>query len=77
MAERVPHAAPDDTPPIDSDAVRRTYRLERAKRRARVRRRRATKWATFRFWVVVLALLAASVFLALTVLREVEQLFGL
>jgi anti-sigma-K factor RskA len=77
MAERVRHAAPDDAPPIDPDAVRRAYRLERAKRRARVQRRRASRWATFRFWVVVLALLAASIFLALAVLREVEQLFGL
>lgn len=77
MAERVREAAPPDAPPADPDAVRRAYRLERAKRRARTRRRRATRWASFRFWLVVLALVAASVFLSLTVLREVERLFGL
>jgi hypothetical protein len=77
MAERARHAAPPEAPPLDPDAVRRSYRLERAKRRVRSRRRRASRWASFRFWLVVLGLLAASVFLSLTVLREVEQLFGL
>jgi hypothetical protein len=77
MAERVDDAAPDDAPPIDPDAVRLAYRRERARRRARVRHRRASKWAGFRFWLVLLALLGASVFLTLAILQEVERLFGL
>jgi hypothetical protein len=77
MAERVREAAPDDAPPIDPEAVPRAYRRARARRRARVKHRRATKWASFRFWVVLLALFVASVFLVLTLLREVERLFGL
>jgi hypothetical protein len=76
MAERVREAT-DDAPPIDPEAVPRAYRRERARRRARIKHRRATKWASVRFWVVLLTLLAASIFLMLTLLREVERLFGL
>jgi hypothetical protein len=77
MAERVREVAPDDAPPIDPDAVRVRYRRARAQRRARVKRHRARKWAGFRYWLVLLALVAASVMLVLIVLREVERLFGL
>lgn len=77
MAERARDVAPEDAPPVDPHAVSVRYRREKAKRRARVRHRRATKWAGFRFWLVVLALVAASIFIVLVLLREVEQLFGL
>ena len=77
MAERVREVAPDDAPPIDPDAVRVRYRRARAQRRARVARHRARRWAGFRFWLVLLALVSTSVVLVLTVLREIEQLFGL
>jgi hypothetical protein len=77
MAEPVRDLAPDDAPPIDPDAVRLRYRRARARRRARVKHHRERKWAGFRFWLVIVALVAASVFLVLTILREVERLFGL
>jgi anti-sigma-K factor RskA len=77
MAERVRDVAPDDAPPVDPHAVSARYRRAKAKRRARVKRRRATKWAGFRFWLVLLALVAASVVIVVVILREVEQLFGL
>ena len=64
-------------PPIDPTAVHDAYRLARARRRARERHERATRWAAFRFWLVLVVLVAASVFLAVTFWREVQELFGL
>jgi hypothetical protein len=64
-------------PPIDPTAVHDAYRLARARRRARERHERATRWAGFRFWLILAVLVAASVFLAVTFWREVQQLFGL
>jgi len=77
VAERVREVPSGEGPPVDPDAVDRAYRLHRARRRARLERRRATKRASLRFWVVLVVLLAASVFLAVTIWREVERLFGL
>lgn len=68
---------PDGTPPLDPDAISRSYRLHRARRRARIEHRRRTKRAGARFWVVLVLLVAACVFLALTTWREVGRLFGL
>jgi hypothetical protein len=67
----------DDELPIDPRAVGRAYRLERAKRRAREERQRERRLAALRFAVVVFVLLAACVFLSLTVWQEIERLFGL
>lgn len=67
----------DDVPPYDPVAVDRAYLQERARRRARVERRRAKRRAGLRFWLVVLLLLVASVLLSLTIWREIERLFGL
>ena len=64
-------------PPIDPTAVDDAYRLARARRRARERHERATRWASVRFWFVLAVLVAASVLLAVTFWREVQQLFGL
>ena len=76
MAE--PARAPaHDAPPVDPYAVDRALVLHRARRRARIERRRAQRLAHVRFWVVVVALLALSVFVSLTVWREIQRLFGL
>jgi hypothetical protein len=72
--------APDraaDVPPIDPTAVSRAYRVHRARRRARHERMRAMRRAGIRFWVVLLLLLAASIVLAVTFWRQVQELFGL
>jgi hypothetical protein len=66
-----------DVPPIDPTAVSRAYRVHRARRRARVAHTRATRRAGIRFWFVLLLLLAASVVLAVTFWRQVQELFGL
>lgn len=69
--------AGDDAPPFDPVAVDRAYLQERARRRARIERSRARRRAGVRFWLVVLVLIAVSVLLTVTILNEVERLFGL
>ena len=70
-------ATGDDVPPFDPVAVDRAYLQERARRRARFERSRAQRRASFRFWFVLLGLLAVAVLLTLTTWREIERLFGL
>ena len=78
MAEPAPRTPPaDDAPPFDPVAVDRAYLQERARRRARSERSRARRHAGLRFWLVVLVLIAVSVFITLTIWREVGRLFGL
>lgn len=83
MAEPATRSAPDEgaagdeAPPFDPVAVDRAYLQERARRRARVEHSRARRRAGLRFWVVLVAIVAVSVLLSLTIWREVERLFGL
>lgn len=67
----------DDAPPIDPEAVARAYRVHRARRRARVERKRAIRRAGRRFWLVLLLLLAGAVTIAAAVWQEIQRLFGL
>jgi hypothetical protein len=67
---------PDSMPPLDPQAVDRAYRLHRARRRARVERRREKRRAGLRFWLVVLVLVAASLALGILIVQEVQRLFG-
>jgi hypothetical protein len=67
---------PGSTPPLDPQAIERAYRLHRARRRARVERRREKRRAGLRFWLVVLVLIAASVTLGVLIVQEVQRLFG-
>jgi len=64
-------------PPVDSSAVARAYRLERAKRFARERRVRERNLARLRFWLVLVLLTSALLLLGFSVWNEVERLFGL
>jgi hypothetical protein len=68
---------PREAPPVDPSAVARAYRLERAKRFARERRDRERRLARLRFWLVLVLLTSALLFLTLRVWNEIEQLFGL
>jgi hypothetical protein len=63
--------------PIDPSAVHREYRRQRAKRQARERRTRERRAANIRFWVIVLGLLALSVYLSVAMWQQVQRLFGL
>lgn len=77
MAEPARRPPEPDAPSFDRVAVERAYRLQRARRRARVARTREKKRAGLRFLLVLVALLALSIYLSLTVWHEVERLFGL
>jgi len=77
VADHVGHASPEEAPPVDPDAIRTAYRLQRSRRRARNEHRRRTKHAAVRFWVVLLVLVIAGVVLTVTLWREIQQLFGL
>jgi hypothetical protein len=66
-----------EAPPVDPTAVAKAYRLERAKRFARIQRERERRLAHLRFWLVLVLLLGALAVLSLTVWNEFERLFGL
>lgn len=66
----------DNAAPLDPRAVERSYRLHRARRRARVEHHREKRMAGLRFWLVVLILVAASLAIGVLVVDEVQRLFG-
>jgi hypothetical protein len=74
---RTPKTVPDDElPSLDPLAIERNYRRERARRRARVERRSASKRSDVRFFVTLLALTFLTAFLLLAAWHEVQTLFG-
>ena len=70
-------ATREEEAPLDPEAVSRAYRFHRARRRARQQRHRERRWASRRFWVVLVLAVAAAVFLASQTLGEIERVFGL
>jgi len=64
-------------PPLDPDAVERAYWHHRARRYARIERRRESRRAGARFWLVMLLLAAASLALAVFIAEQVQHLFGI
>jgi hypothetical protein len=78
MAEpaRRPTAA-EEAPPYDPRAIERTLIEQRARREARVARKRGRRHAHIRFFVVVLVLLGGAAALGFFVWSEVQNLFGL
>jgi hypothetical protein len=77
MAQAAREPAPEDALPVDPYAIDRAYRLERAKRRARVERMRRQRLAGFRFLIVLVVLLALSVGFVVVAWQQVQELFGL
>ncbi len=67
----------EEAPLYDPRAVELEYRRRQARRRALEQRSRARRNANIRFWFVVVLLLALSVFLSVTIWREIQRLFGL
>lgn len=67
---------PENAPPLDPRAVERSYRLHRARRRARVERHREKRLAGLRFWLVVVILVGAILAIGVLVIDEVQRLFG-
>ena len=67
----------DDEPPLDPDAVSRSYRHHRARREARAKRHRAKRWASVRFWLVLVLVLVVTAVIAARTLGEIERVFGI
>jgi hypothetical protein len=76
MAEPAPKTPPD-VPIYDPGSVQREYRKQRAKRQARARRTRERRAANVRFWLIVIGLIALSVYLSIAMWHQVQRLFGL
>jgi hypothetical protein len=76
MAAPAPRRVEVDEPPIDPDAVPRAFARERAKRRARTEHEIEQKRARIRFWSLVLGLLFFAIVLSLTILDQIQALFG-
>jgi hypothetical protein len=76
MAEPAPKMPPD-VPIYDPGSVHREYRKHRAKRQARARRTRERRAANVRFWLIVIGLIALSVYLSIAMWHQVQRLFGL
>jgi len=67
-----------EEPPLHDPAeIDRARRLSRARRQARVDRRRDRHRAKLRFWAVLGTLLLATLVIAVTAWLEIERQFGL
>jgi len=73
----LPVSPRDEEPPLDPHAVDRAYRLHRARRAAKAKRRRARRWANVRFWLLLAVAVAVAVVLAARTLGEIQRVFGL
>jgi len=67
----------DEALELDPAAVQRAYQLHRARRRAHRNRERETKRANLRFWLVLLVMVVASVYLSIVIWHQIQRTFGL
>jgi hypothetical protein len=77
VATPAPKRVEAEAPPIDPWAVPLAVRRERARRHARIEHRIEQKRARVRFWALLLSLLFFTVILSLTILDQIQALFGL
>jgi predicted outer membrane lipoprotein len=77
MAQPARRVADPDEPPVDPEAIDRAYRYHRARRNAKLRRKREKARAILRFALVLAVLLALAIAIMLTLWHEVQQVFGL
>lgn len=66
-----------DEPPLDPDAISRSYRHHRARRAARAKRHREKRWAGVRFWLVLVLVVVVTAVIAARTLGEIERVFGI
>lgn len=67
----------DEALQLDPHAVQRAYQLHRARRRAHRHREQESKRANLRFWLVLLGLVALSIYLTTVIWHQIERTFGL
>ena len=67
----------DEALQLDPVAVERAYRIHRARRRAHRQHARESKRAHLRFWLVLIGLVALSIYLSVIIWHQIERTFGL
>jgi hypothetical protein len=77
MAQPARRIAAPEEPPVDPEAVDRAYRYHRARRNAKLRRKRESARARLRFVLTLAVLFALAIFLLVTMWHEVQKVFGL
>ena len=75
-ARRHVSASPEESP-VDPEAIDRAYHYHRARRNARLRRKREKTHAQLRFYLAFAFLTGLALFLLLTSWHEVQKVFGL
>jgi len=77
MAQPARRVAVPDEPPVDPEAIDRAYHYHRARRNAKLRRKREKARANLRFALVVSVLVALAIFFMLSIWHKVQNVFGL
>ena len=67
----------EEVPTHDPHAIARAYHYHRARRAARLERRREQRWARVRFWFVLVCLLLAVAVIGVLILQQVQNIFGI
>jgi hypothetical protein len=63
--------------PLDPSAIELRYRYHRAQRHARILRRQESRLARYRFYIVLLVLIALAAAFVIGSWHEIQRLFGL
>jgi hypothetical protein len=78
VGEPAPIRTQIDEPPLpDPHSVDRAYRYHRARRHARIERRREKRWARLRFWFALGCLLLLALVIVVLVMQQVQNNFGI
>ncbi|HST26490.1 MAG TPA: hypothetical protein VLJ76_10890 [Gaiellaceae bacterium] len=78
MGEPAPIPTDLDEPPLhDPHSIARSLQYHRARRAARVHRRRERRWARMRFWFMLGCLVLAAGVIAVLILQQVQNIFGI
>jgi len=68
---------PEEVPVSDPETRELRYRHHRARRQARIRAKEETRLARYRFWIVLIVLVAIAAVFVVLVWHQVQKLFGL
>ncbi len=78
VGEPAPIPTPVDEPPLhDPDSVRHSYHYHRARRAARVHRRRERRWSRVRFWFMLGCLVLVVAVIGVLIMQQVQNSFGI
>jgi hypothetical protein len=67
----------EEPPRHDPHSIARALHYHRARRAARIERRRARRWARLRFWFMLGCLLVGAAVIVVLILQQVQNSFGI